>query len=412
MSETKILLPTSSVDLFLKDKETLSAARALISDWRYARVEVSVEEGDVNTAIHNYEQTKSPDLIIVETDTTDDDFIEKLEELSAHCEEHTNAIVIGPVNDVNLYRSLTSMGVSDYLVRPVPLETLSEIIASGLIEKLGTSGSRLIAVLGSKGGVGTSSLTQGLACGLSEKLNHKTFLMDAAGGWSSLSVGMGFEPSATLHEAVKVASNKDMDSFKRMLHQVNDKLTILATGADSMLEVSIHAQQYEDLIDFIMQTYPVVVVDLSDAIPSLKRTVLNKAHEIITVATPTLPSLRAARTLMNEIKILHGGEDNHIDLIINMAGMIPTKEVPSKDIEAALDMKPDVIVPFDAKLFVGSENEGRRLIHDKAGASIVDTLLPIAQRVLGGAGQIETPQNTKGLVDKIVTKINSIGKKG
>ncbi len=412
MSETKILLPTSSVDLFLKDKETLNAARALVGDWRYARVEVSVEEGDVNTAINNYEQTKSPDLIIIETDTTDDNFIEKLEELSAHCEEHTNAIVIGPVNDVNLYRSLTSMGVSDYLVRPVPLETLSEIIASGLIEKLGTSGSRLIAVLGSKGGVGASSLTQGLACGLSEKLNHKTFLMDAAGGWSSLSVGMGFEPSATLHEAVKVASNKDMDSFKRMLHQVNDKLTILATGADSMLEVSVHAQQYEDLIDFIMQTYPVVVVDLSDAIPSLKRTVLNKAHEIIMVATPTLPSLRAARTLINEIKILHGGEDNHIDLIVNMAGMIPAKEVPAKDIESALDMKPDVVVPFDAKLFVGSENEGRRLTQDKTGASIVDTLLPIAQRVLGGSQYIETPQNASGFLDKIVTKINSIGKKG
>lgn len=412
MSETKILLPTSSVDLFLKDKQTLNAARALVGDWRYARVDVSVKEGDVNTAIQSYEQAKSPHLIIIETDTTDDNFIEKLEELSAHCEENTNAIVIGPVNDVNLYRSLTSMGVSDYLVRPVPLETLSEIIASGLIEKLGTSGSRLIAVLGSKGGVGTSSLTQGLACGLSEKLNHKTFLMDAAGGWSSLSVGMGFEPSATLHEAVKVAGNKDMDSFNRMLHQVNDKLTILATGADSMLEVSVHAQQYEDLIDFIMQTYPVVVVDLSNAIPSLKRTVLNKAHEIIMVTTPTLPSLRAARTLMSEIKMLHGGQDDHVDLVVNMAGMIPAKEVPSKDIEAALDMKPNVIVPFDAKLFVGSENEGRRLNHDKTGASIVDTLLPIAQRVLGGGQHIKPPQNSTGFVDKIVTKINSIGKKG
>lgn len=413
MSETKILLPTASVDLFLKDKETLVAARALSDDWRFARVDVSVEEGDVETAILSYQEAKSPNLIIIETDSTDESFIDRLEELAAYCEEDTNAIVIGPVNDVNLYRSLTSMGVSDYLVRPVPLETLSEIIASGLIEKLGTSGSRLITVLGAKGGVGGSSITQGIACGLSEKLNHKTFLMDAAGGWSSLGVGMSFEPTATMHEAVKAAANKDVDSFNRMLHKANDKLTVLATGADPMLEVSVHAQQYEDLIDFVMQTYPVVLVDLSDAIPSLKRTVLNKAHEIILVTTPTLPSLRSARTLMNEIKNLHGGEDDHIDLCVNMSGMTPGKEVPVKDIELAMDKKPDVIIPFDAKLFVGSENEGRRLTQDKTGVSVVDNLLPITQRVLGNTPIVSDKEDgADNILDKLMSTVGTIGKKG
>jgi len=411
MSETKILLPTASVDLFLKDKETLSAAHALSDDWRYARVDVSVEEGDVETAISSYQEAKSPDLIIIETDSTDDSFIERLEMLSAYCEEDTNAIVIGPVNDVDLYRSLTSMGVSDYLVRPVPLETLSEIVASSLIEKLGTSGSRLITVLGSKGGVGTSSITQALACGVSERLKHKTFLMDAAGGWSSLGVGMSFEPSATLHEAVKAASNNDIDSFNRMIHKVNDKLTVLATGADPMLEVSVHAQQYEDLIDFIMQTYPVVIVDLSDAIPSLKRTVLNKAHEVVLVTTPTLPSLRAARTLMNEVKGLQGGNDEHIDLLVNMTGMVPGKEVPTKDIQAAMDKKPDVVIPFDAKLFVGSENEGRRLTQDKMGMSVVDKLLPVAQRVLGASTKLSDNNQVDGIFDKIMATVGTIGKK-
>lgn len=412
MSETKILLPTASVDLFLKDKETLSAARALSDDWRYARVDVSVEEGDVETAILSYQEAKSPDLIIIETDSTDESFIERLEMLSAYCEEDTNAIVIGPVNDVNLYRSLTSMGVSDYLVRPVPLETLTEIIASGLIEKLGTSGSRLISVLGSKGGVGTSSIAQALSCGLSETLGHKTFLMDAAGGWSSLGVGMSFEPSATLHEAVKAASNKDVDSFNRMLHQVNNKLTVLATGADPMLEVSVHAQQYEDLIDFIMQRYPVVIVDLSDAIPSLKRTVLNKAHEVILVTTPTLTSLRAARSLMNEVKNLQGGNDDNIDLVVNMSGMIPGKEVPAKDIQNAMDKKPDVVLPFDAKLFVGSENEGRRLTQDKVGITVVEKIMPLAQRVLGTAVKIPSKTAAEGIFDKIMTTVGTIGKKG
>ena len=136
-----------------------------------------VVEGDVETAIQSYTEADSPNLVIIETDTTDESFTERLGELSAHCNEGTNAFIIGPTNDVNLYRSLTSMGVSDYLVRPVPLETLSEVVAKALIDKLGTSGSRLIGVIGAKGGVGTSSLTQGLAWGISEKLKKNIRLL-------------------------------------------------------------------------------------------------------------------------------------------------------------------------------------------------------------------------------------------
>ena len=403
MTETKILLPTSSVHLFLKDKETIEAARSLVDDWRFARVSISVEEGDAQTAIQSYHEATSPDLIIVETDTTDDSFVEQLAELSTYCEETTNAIVIGPVNDVDLYRSLTSMGVSDYLVRPVPLDTLKEIIAATLIEQLGTSGSRLIAVMGAKGGVGTSSLTQGLAWGLSENMGHKVFLMDAAGGWSSLGVGMGFEPSANMHEAVKAASNQDWDTLKRMLHQANEKLTVLATGADAMLEVSVHAQQYEDLIDFVMQTYPVVIVDLSDAIPSLKRTVVNKAHEIVLVTTPTLPALRATKTLMSEIKTLQGGETEQVDLVVNMVGMVPGKEVPAKDIQAVLETKPEVVIPYDSKLFVSAENEGKKLTQDKNGHAIINMILPLAQRVLNPVKKsAENDNGSPNLIDNIL----------
>ena len=407
-NETHILLPTARVDLFLKDKETTDAAQSLLNDWRFARVKDSVEEGNVETAINSYKEAKSPNLIIIETDTTDESFVESLGRLSEHCDENTSAIIIGPVNDVNLYRSLTSMGVSDYLVRPVPLETLSEIIAGNLIEKLGTKGSRLIAVVGAKGGVGTSSLTQGLSWGISENLNQKTFLMDAAGGWSSLSVGMGFEPATTLYEAVRAASNKDEDNLKRMFFKANDNLTVLSAGADPMLEASVHAQQYEELIDLMMVKYPVEVVDLSGAIPSLKRTVINRAHELIVVTTPTLPALRAARSLMQEVKLLKNGDLSSLDLIVNMEGMIPSKEVPKKDIADALDFKPSMTIPFDAKLFIGAENEGKKLTGHKAGVDIVNKLLPIARDVLDANKSKDTASDdskgASGILGRIFKK--------
>src|SRR5690606_23129711 len=110
-----------------------------------------------------------------------------------------------PVNDVNLYRKLIGMGVSDYLVKPVQQEELSNDIAASLIERIGASGSRLIVMMGAKGGVGTTVLSEGLAWGLSEDLGQKTFFLDAAGGWSTLPVGMDFEPATTLADALRAA---------------------------------------------------------------------------------------------------------------------------------------------------------------------------------------------------------------
>lgn len=405
---TAVLLPAATVDLFLKDKATIEAARALTDDWRFARVTVSVEEGDVETAIQNYQQVPSPALIIIETDTTDEAFTNRLEALAAYCAEGTNAIVIGPENDVNLYRRLTAMGISDYLVRSVSVETLSETIASGLINQLGASESRLISVIGAKGGVGTSSLAQSLAWGVADRMGEKTFLLDSAGGWSSLGVTMGYEPQASLNEAIRSAVNKDHDTLKRMIFSGSDKLKVLACGGEAMLEASVQAQQYETLLDMVMGLYPVVVADLSSTIPALKRTILNRSHEIIVVATPVLSSLRFARSLINEIKSLHGGSLQGIDLVLNMQGIAPGKEISLSDIASVLDQKPSAVIPFDTKLFVGCENEGHVLGKEALSADLVARLLPIAQKVVSGTVS-DSPDKKSGdnVFDKLLGKLKA-----
>ena len=390
--ETSILLPAGKVDLFLKDKATIEAAKSLSGDWRFARVVVNVHEGDVDSAIRLYTSAPSPDMILIETDTTDESFINRLGDLSGNCDEHTSAIVIGPVNDVNLYRSLTAMGVNDYLVRPVPVETLSEVIAGALIEKLGTAGSRLIAMIGSKGGVGVSSLSQVLAWGISGKLGQKTFLFDAAGGWSSLGVGLGFEPSSGTAEAIRAATAKDMDSFRRMLFHPNEKLSVLGTGSEPMLEGNIQASAFEEILNTAMASYPVVIADLSGAPAAIKKMVLTRAHQTILVTTPTLTSLRSARSLMQEIKKLVGGHHSDIEFVINMAGMAPGKEVSKNDIATAMDVAASAVIPYDAKLFIGAENEGRKISSDRLDDVVTTALLSLARKVVSKDSNIDAPQ--------------------
>ncbi|MDB2682924.1 AAA family ATPase [Alphaproteobacteria bacterium] len=378
---TAILLPSAGVAVFSNDEDTLSAAQSLSHDWRFARVGVDVRQGDVDVAIHCYAETASPELLIIQTDVINEQFTAKLGELAGYCTEGTAAIVVGPDNDVNLYRNLIDMGVSDYLVRPLTVAALSEVIAKTLIEKLGISGSRLVAFIGAKGGVGTSAIAQASAWGVSEILGQKTLFIDAAGGWSVASVGMGFEPATTLAEAVGAAENDDEDSIKRMIFSASDKLSVLASGGEIMMEAGLSGSELERLLDYVMMKYPAVVVDLSHAAPSLIYSVLNKANQTIVVSSASVSSLRLSRSLIQEVKNLRGEGDDTIDFILNMHGVSSISEVPVVDIEKAMELKPSAVIPFNPDLFGVSESQGKKLLDHKDGARMIKSqLMPIMKK--------------------------------
>lgn len=382
-SRTTTLLPEARVSVFSKDAETLAAGQAVADDWRFARVKVSLSEGDIQTAIAQYQQNTSPDLIILQTETIDDSLPAALEDLAQYCEENTAAIIIGPVNDVYLYRKLIEMGVSDYLVKPVKPEDLSEVIAKTLIDRLGVSGSSLIAFIGAKGGVGATTIAHAAARGIADVLDQKSIFMDSAGGWSTLSVGIGFEPATTLSEAAKAAEAQDDDNLRRMVFKASDKLDVLASGGEVMLEPTVRKEQLEILIDALMVKYPTVIADLSFASAEQAKTVIARAHKIFVVSTPVLPSLRLTRSLIQEIKEIRGDDEHGIEMVINMSGIAPAHEVGKSDIEKALDFPVSTTIPFDPKIFISAESEGKSLTETKEGTEIVmNSLLPLMQKVL------------------------------
>lgn len=410
-SHTSVLLPSARVTLFTRDAETRQAFEAIARDWRFARVTLDVTEGDVNTAIETYTQYGSPDLVIIQTDEISDAFSDRIEALGGVCSENTAAIIIGPVNDVNLYRRLVGMGVSDYLVRPVKTEPLSHDIAAILIKNIGATGSRLISLMGGKGGVGVSLAAQSIAWATAGTLNQKTFLLDAAGGWSTLSVGLGFEPSTTLAEAAKAAAESRTDSLTRMIHQASDKLFVLSSGGDVMLEDNASADHYEKLLDYLMAIYPIVIVDLSQSGAALRRVALKKSHKILLLTVPTLPSVRATRTLLQEIKDLRGGNNDAVDVIVNMQGYSTKNEVSKTQIEQGLDRRIAAILPFVADTFAAAESQSKKMQQDKEGASITDKLLKIVRGALGNTGSdtARDDDDKKSGIGGLLTKLKAKG---
>ncbi len=379
---TATLLPTSRVDFYVLDDGTAATAGKIPEDWRFARVTTHVTRGGIEAAIANYTQYASPDMIIIETNDISENFIAQLGQLAGVCAAGTDAVIVGPMNDVHLYRNLVGMGVRDYLVRPVSEDDLIKVIAKAITDKHGLSGSRLVAVLGAKGGVGATTTSQVLAWSMAERYKQKVLLMDAAGSGGSLGISFGIEPATSFTEAVRIGASGSEDDMKRVIQSVSDQLSVLVCGGDPILTDSPDADAVEALVNRIMHKYPVVVLDLSGAAQGVQKRMLARSNNAVIVTTPLLPSLRNCRTLLNEMKNLRAGFRD-IDVVINMKGMASAEEIADKDIKAALDLEPSAKVPYAPKVFAGGEVSGKPVGQNKAAAEVIRPLEAMAQRITG-----------------------------
>lgn len=376
-----ILLPEARIVLYSNKKTNRAAVEELRKDWRFARVQIETHDGDVTNAIADCANGESPTLLIIQSAKINEDFAAALEELAVHCEEGTGAIIVGPDNDIDLYRRLVDMGISDYLVHPLQTDIVGDVIAKTLIQELGTKDSHLMSFIGAKGGVGTTALCAAMALGISKYLGQKTALLDGSGGWSPFNVSMGIEPTASLREAAEAAAAGDEDSLTRMLQSVSPALDVLASEGCDSFSRPVTPEQLEGLHDMLMARYPFVITDLSDSSAGIRKVILHKSHQIGVVSIPTIPALRQARTLINDIAELRGGHHEGVHLIINMQGMSGGSEISTKDIEEAVGQEVSACIRFLPKLFIGTESEGKNLIDDKEGAAIIQhQLLPLVTK--------------------------------
>ena len=352
------LLPPAQIHLFSADEETITTFDTLAADWRFGRITMSKRGANLDDAIQHYSRRKSPTLILIQTEETGEEFHARLGDLAQVCNEGTAAIVIGPVNDVQLYRHLTTMGISDYLVKPIGPEQLVDAIATSLQDIVGAVNSHLMAIIGAKGGVGTTSIAALTSHCLSHDFKSKTLVLDACGGSSTLWNQFGFSPSGTLIEATRAVVDKDEDSFNRLIIKKTETLHVLNTGAESLLDNPVAPQAYEMLLDKCLSIYPNVVVDLSKANVQLLRMVLSRANSIGLVATPRVPDLSIAKLMLKDLQEMPGSAGRTPTVFLNKAGAAKSSDVPATDAAEALKTDRLATIPWEAAGFADSENSG------------------------------------------------------
>src|SRR3712207_4559802 len=116
-------VPRITMQAFCETDAVATAVEAAARDRRMQRVQWSVHMGGAAAAVATFKDHPTPNVIMLESGHDRDRLLEHLDRLSDVCDAGTRVLVVGHVNDVQLYRELTRRGVSDYLIAPVgPLD--------------------------------------------------------------------------------------------------------------------------------------------------------------------------------------------------------------------------------------------------------------------------------------------------
>jgi len=387
------LLPRATIDAFCVDPVTRKAIQQTSNDWRMARVGVNLHQGGLPAAISHFSSNPSPELVAVELDSAANDVEGAIDRLASCCQPGTGAIVLGHTNDVRLYRRLTDMGVSDYLVGPYRPEELIASFGKGLANVVGAGG-KLVVVVGAKGGVGATTIAQSLAWLAGETRQSSSFLIDLQGINGTSGMAFGCEARRSLDELLEAIGNGrfDAEMLSKVAQPVSDHIQMLPGGRGVNSPDAYDIEAVEQLIAEARTLADVTIVDLPAGWHPLTRHVAAMADHVVIVTAPLLGALRNARVLMDDLRQRRGG-DAPCSVVVNSLGAFDRAELPQDAIKDALEQKTLHSVPFMPNLFALAETNGRFFGLDKQAQKAFRDLQPligeIYTRTAHGSGQAE-----------------------
>lgn len=376
----EVSVPRIAIHIFAERQDTLAAAERAGQDRRLSRATTQVRIGGVAAAVETYAHEPTPPLIVVECLAGAQDLLNEVDRLAQVCDQGTKVVVIGPTNDILLYRELMRRGVSEYLVAPIqPLQLIASIGAL-FNDPAQPFVGRSIAFVGARGGAGASTVAHNTAYAMSERIGANTVIVDYDLPFGTAGLDFNQDPLNGVADALGQPERLDQTLMDRMMVRCTDRLSLFAAPATLETDWDIAPEAFEEVTTRIRQTAPFVVLDLPHLWSGWMRRTLISADEVVVVATPDLASLRNAKNMMD---LIRQGRPNDAPprLILNQVGVPGRPEIPAKDFGAALGVHPSLTIPFDPKVFGAAANNGQMILDAAAKSKAAEGFQTLAQIV-------------------------------
>jgi pilus assembly protein CpaE len=386
-------VPRISIHGFCEFPDTSEALTTASGDRRLSKAHVTVQLGGISAAVEHYRGQVTPNLLVVETRLSGKEALDELDKLAEVCDPATKVVVVGRVNDVELYRELMRRGASEYLVGPLNTLHLIEVISGLYTDPDAAPIGRVVAFVGARGGAGASTLAHNVGWCIAEHLRINTTVIDFDVHFGTMSLDFNVEPGQGVVDALTAPERLDDVLLDRLLTKHGDRLSLFTAPASLEREIDAPHDAYETVVDVVRATTPCIILDLPKGWNPWVKAALVAADEIVIVGTPDLASLRNAKNLVDVVRQSRPN-DSAPRLVLNQVGQPKRPEIPTKDFAETMGFDPAAVVPFDPALFGAAANNGQMLMEVQPKAPAAESVRRLAELLTGRVVSVAPKQAT------------------
>jgi pilus assembly protein CpaE len=223
---------------------------------------------------------------------------------------------------------------------------LADAIAGALVERVDdrSQRGRVVAVMGARGGAGTTFLSSNLASTFAGR-GIRCAVVDLDASFADITVALGVgaeERTRTIADLVPVMHELSPEHLEDALYRHPAGFHALLAPAEPDADQTVPLGLYSASIALLAGSFEIVLLHVPRTIDAAARLAIDLADEVLLVVTLDLFSLFGARRLMAALGLRERAAGCRV--IVNR---LARQEVTLGDVERVLDVSASAVVRFD-----------------------------------------------------------------
>jgi pilus assembly protein CpaE len=334
-----------------------------------------------------------PDTVVIMLDSDHGKALQLIQQLTAEF-AHMPILAVSARGDGQSILQALRAGAKEFLTAPVVLEELLLALqrlranrasgggdTSGQINGATRAESMVISIVGSKGGVGCTSVAVNLGCSMAQDPKLNVALVDLDLALGDADVALDLIPDYTLADVAMNVDRLDMQFLRRSLCKHESGLSLLPHPVQMEDIALIHEEHLGRVIGLLRASYSHLIFDLSKRFTPTDLTAMRMSDVVILVAQLELTSLR------NVVRMLHTmdkeeGLGDKVKVVMNRVG--------ADDSDITLEKAQETIgkpiywqLPNDFKSMLGARNAGAPLMIHAPKSRVNQSVIGLANALTG-----------------------------
>jgi pilus assembly protein CpaE len=312
------------------------------------------------------QSARSPEYIMIDIGIGSGTLLEEIDNLAENCEPHTKVVIIGDINDLNLYRQLLQRGVIEYFVKPVNSNDVKSAFSGTVFgatkASTGNANGKIISFMAAASGDGATTVAINTAYSLATDFNQPTVLVDMDYQYGMVARNLDLVSNHGFKELVEQPEGAiDAAMIDKTLVKYSDNLYVISAPKPLRFIPKISNQTMTDMLTVLRHKFKNVIVDLPHVWMDFVSHVIGETDKNMMVAQLWIKSAAHASRFLDVSQSL-GITLQRTSVIINRSGSKFKEAISPAEFSTACKKKVDFYVSNETKTIITAENQGKSAI--------------------------------------------------